>query len=235
MKKNRLLIALISLGLVFAAAFGVFADTATGNVVFDGKSVTPDYSSEDLGKSFSGLMPGDEMSFTFVLKNSSGSDSDWYMVDKVVSSFEDGAKAANGAYTYEIKYISPSGTENVLFSSENVGGDQQSGEPVGLHQATTSLEDYFYLDTLKAGQEGKIEISIAIDGESHSNTYMDTFADLNVNFAVEIPQTPTQTVVYKTTPSTGDNSNVAVYAGMAFVSATAILGAILYLRRRKSL
>ena len=78
-------------------------------------------------------------------------------------------------------------------------------------------------------------MSTLIQCQNVTKRYGNTVALDNVNFAVEIPQTPTQTVVYKTTPSTGDNSNVAVYAGMAFVSATAILGAILYLRRRKSL
>ena len=231
MKKTRFITALAAIALAVTSLFGVLADSVSGNVVFDGKAVTPDYSAEDISKSFSGLMPGDEMSFTFNLKNNSGKDSDWYMVDKVISSFEDGAKAANGAYTYEIKYVSPAGAENIIFSSESVGGDEESGEPTGLHQATTSLEDYFYLDTIKAGQSGKVVISIAIDGESHSNTYMDTFADLNVNFAVEVPETTT-TTVYVTAPRTGDDSSIALFAGAALISALAVAGITVILKRR---
>ena len=60
-----------------------------------------------------------------------------------------------------------------------------SAAGVGLHEATSALKDYFYLDTLTTGQTGKVTLNVALDGESQGNRYQDTLADLQMNFAVE--------------------------------------------------
>lgn len=52
--------------------------------------------------------------------------------------------------------------EDVLFSNEALGGeDAQKGAGEGLKQATGSLEDYFFLDTLENGQSGKVYLTVS--------------------------------------------------------------------------
>ena len=83
-------------------------------------------------------------------------------------------------------YRNGAGEEATLYSSENVGGDGKGGLPEqGLHEATDSLEDFFYLDTLDAGGEGLITLKVCLDGETQGNAYQDTMAKLQMNFAVE--------------------------------------------------
>ena len=60
----------------------------------------------------------------------------------------------------------------------------------GLKEATSSLKEYFYLDTLSRNQSGVITLEVALDGETQGNDYQDTLADLQMEFAVELRDTP---------------------------------------------
>ncbi len=160
------------------------------------------------------------------------------MTNEVVKSLEqeeDGEQTANGgAYTYVLTYTESGtgGGSRVLYSSESVGGDKSAGAlGVGLHEATSSLEDYFYLDTLEAGKSGIVSLQIALDGETQGNAYQKTLAQLKMNFAVEkvsslAPETEnkggttrkvTQKKVIYTVgaPQTGDTANPLLWSGLA--------------------
>ena len=72
----------------------------------------------------------------------------------------------------------------VLYDSDAVGGDSTArGE--GLHKVSNSLEDYLYLDTLTPEQKGTVSLKVSLDGETQGNGYQNTFANLQINFAVE--------------------------------------------------
>lgn len=166
----------------------------------------------DLDDAVSGMEPGDSIVLTLSLKNENQeAATDWYMTNKVLYSLED--RSANtgttgGAYTYELIYTNRNGVENVLFTSDTVGGEfgeesgidsESAGE--GLHAATSALEDYFYLDTLNPSQGGTITLRIVLDGETQGNDYQDTLADLQMNFAVEVQPGP---VTVEETPPPGN-------------------------------
>ena len=109
------------------------------------------------------------------------------MTNKVLHSLEDRSKNSGikgGAYTYLLTYTSPTGAVSTIFDSDTVGGEGVSAAGVGLHQATESLKDFFFLDTLDKGQTGRITLKIELDGETQGNDYQDTLADLQMNFAV---------------------------------------------------
>ena len=68
---------------------------------------------------------------------------------------------------------------------ETVGGESEQAERQGLYEATSGLEDSFYLDTLKSGEAGEISLRVALDGETQGNDYQNTLARLRLNLAVE--------------------------------------------------
>lgn len=165
------------------------AETFTGssnwNVTFTGKDMKSSFKSTDIDETIYQMLPGDSVEITLALKNEDTKDSDWYMSNKILSSFEDSKSAAEGgAYTYVLTYVNGDGESSLIYSSESVGGENSQGG-VGLHNATDSMEEYFYLDRLGAGKSGKIVLKVALDGETQGNSYQDTLAELQMTFATE--------------------------------------------------
>ncbi len=219
MKKRKLLLSLLGGvfllgGLTFALpGMKAQAETSYGaddwNVVFTSESkMVSNFGMQDLDDVISGLQPGDNAIITLQLKNEHPSSTDWYMTNEVIASLEDRSTneaTYGGAYTYNLTYTNSAGAVTVLFSSDTVGGDisdknaeEEGGE--GLHEATDSLEQFFYLETLATGQSGYITLEVALDGETQGNDYQDTMADLQMNFAVELTRTSTTTTVEEPTP-----------------------------------
>ena len=47
------------------------------------------------------------------------------------------------------------------------------------------MDEFFYLDRLASGENGKIGLTVALDGETQGNGYQNTLAKLQLAFAVE--------------------------------------------------
>ena len=183
-----LLAALTLAGVNISEARAEVYEGAEGwEVSFTGNGMESSFKSSELSDGASALQPGDEITFRVALKNEYSGDTDWYMANEVLSSLEDSQKVAQGgAYTYILAYRNGAGEDITLYSSENVGGEGKGGlSEQGLHEATDSLEDFFYLDTLEAGGESLITLKVCLDGETQGNAYQDTMAKLQMNFAVE--------------------------------------------------
>lgn len=191
MKKRVFGLLLAVLLLAEGGALTARAEDYTGGegwqVTFTGDQMKSSFQSSELSDAASALQPGDQITFQIALKNEDSGSTDWYMSNEVLASLEDSQRVAQGgAYTYILTYRNAADEETVLYSSENVGGErrvQPSGE--GLHEATDSLEQFFYLDTLQTAQDGLITLKICLDGETQGNAYQDTLAKLQMNFAVE--------------------------------------------------
>lgn len=211
-------------------------------VSFDGKKMTSTFKNTDIDDKIYEMEPGDTVDFHIQLKNEYKQTTDWYMTNKVLKSLEDAQTVAEGgAYSYILTYIKQDGTKETLYSSEEVGGETKNASGEGLHQATNSLKDYFYLDRLKSGQSGEITLKVKLEGETQGNTYQDTLAKLQMNFAVELvddsttpgtPNNPTKTPPKKspsrTTVKTGDNSRVLLYSVIALIAGLVCAGAVVY-------
>lgn len=211
-------------------------------VSFDGKKMTSTFKNTDIDDKIYEMEPGDTVDFHIQLKNEYKQTTDWYMTNKVLKSLEDAQTVAEGgAYSYILTYIKQDGTKEILYSSEEVGGETKNASGEGLHQATNSLKDYFYLDRLKSGQSGEITLKVKLEGETQGNTYQDTLAKLQMNFAVELvddsttpgtPDNPTKTPPKKspsrTTVKTGDNSRVLLYSVIALIDGLVCAGAVVY-------
>ena len=155
-------------------------------VTFDGKGMTSTFKNAEIDDAVYALEPGDTVELHLSLTNGDSNSSDWYMTNEVLNSLEDAKSVAEGgAYTYVLTYIRPDGTKNVLYDSTQVGGETKSASGQGLHQATGSLKNYFYLDQLEAGKSGQITLKVGLEGETQGNAYQNTLAKLQMNFAVE--------------------------------------------------
>lgn len=193
MKKKLFHLVLPGVLLAFMT-MNVCAETSYGGsdwrVIFtDEKKMESSFKTSDINDTIYGIQPGDNAVIELSLKNENKTATDWYMTNKVLYSLEDrsaNSGATGGAYTYRLVYTDKDHTETVLFDSDTVGGDQNSGGREGLREATAGLEDYFYLDTLDTGDSGKITLEVALEGETQGNDYQNTLADLQMNFAVEL-------------------------------------------------
>ncbi|NBK91629.1 hypothetical protein D5278_06475 [bacterium 1XD21-13] len=242
--------------LTFTTALPVYAQapnepyTVSGrddwSVTFtDKQKMVSNFKTSDLNDEVSRMQPGDRVILTMKIKNEDSNATDWYMTNKVLDSLEASTKAdANGgAYGYRLVYQNPAGQETVLFDSEKVGGENESlsraAARVGLEEATTALEDYFILDTLKKGQSGIITLTVGLDGETQGNAYQDTLADLTMNFAVErrpspenSTREPRETVIVRAdTVRTADDNQLLLYTALLLTSGMVLLLLTLYCRK----
>lgn len=220
-------------------------------VVFDGKDMNSNFTSNDFEEDARNIQPGDSIDLKVQVKNTGNDESDWYMANEVIQSLEDAnTTATGGAYEYRLTYVNPANTESVLYDSETVGGDGTSGS-TGLHQATDTLEEYFYLGRLKKNEAGSVHLRVAVDGETQGNSYQQTLAQLEMKFAVEkvavgeeivrnvttTTTTPTRfTTTTTTSPvKTGDNTRILIMSAVALASGVVllILGAVVMKRRKE--
>lgn len=220
--KKKILCLAITLLMVVGASLTVQAEDFEGSkawlVDFNGEEMVSNFSSEELADDMLNVQPGDNITFQVNISNSSSEVTDWYMVNEVLQTLEDSNNSAEGgAYTYILTYIAENGEEEILYSSDLVGGEEdiiKEGE--GLHQATNSLEDYFYLDTLKAGGKGTVKLFVEIEGETTGIDYQETLAKLKINFAVEKGKNVTYV-------ETGDTSKLMTFSIALLLSGIVLL------------
>lgn len=184
---------------------------------FKGDKIESNFTSAAIADEILQILPGDTITLEVSIQNSSEDETDWYMTNEVLETLEESKDSAEGgAYTYILTYKGADGTETVLYSSDTVGGEGTVAENLeGLHQATDSLEDYFFLERLDKGEKGTVSLFVELDGETQGNDYQSTLARLQMNFAVEKVAGP---IVVQT----GDASNMMMYAGMALVAGLAL-------------
>jgi hypothetical protein len=209
--KKTILCLVVAMAMVVGASFTTYAEEIQGSkswlVDFDGNNMNSNFKSSELTEEIlNAIEPGDSIALQVTIKNSSDGTTDWYMTNEVLETLEESQSEANGgAYTYYLSYTDASGVETVLYNSEDVGGDDTSGGE-GLHQATNSTKDYFYLDRLEAGKSGAVHLIVSLDGETQGNDYQNTLAKLQMNFAVEKVTTTVSATPSSDKPSTGTSA-----------------------------
>ena len=223
--KKKILCLVMTLLMVVGASMTAHAEDFIGSddwtVSFTGEKMESNFSATDMDESILNIQPGDSIRVQVNISNDSTRTTDWYMTNAVLKSLEDaGSPAKGGAYTYKLSYVAVDGTETVLFDSDAVGGENtDENVSEGLHQATESLEDYFYLDTLKTGEKGIVYLYVQLEGETQGNAYQDTLAELAMNFAVELVEDGTiiQTV------KTGDAAPIMLFSLLALLSGVVVM------------
>lgn len=237
---------MIIAAVVFAAlAFpgAAYANSLKGSsdwsVTFNSsEKMVDNFSAKQWADDIGSLQPGDDITFTVNLHHDHNTACDWYMANDVIKSLEENY-AAGSAYGYKLTYTNPSGTTRTLYDSTKVGGDDTKG----LLEATSALEDFFYLDNLKKGQSAKVNLLVTLDGETEGNAYFDTLAQLKMKFAVELPSTRGTSSSSSTTTTrgsdrsavqTGDDTDLFPFYMAMVVSGAALLAlGIFSMRSRK--
>ena len=226
MKKNIvsliLVLAVLMMMTVSASAESLEGSDGWKVEFVKGNKLVSNFKSSDIADELSNLQPGDDMTFTITLKNTSGNLVDWYMFNRVIKSLEDTqSTASGGAYSYKLTYLTSVNTLITLYDSETVGGELPEGSkvPEGLKSADSNLKDYLWLETMQTGRSGVVTLQVKLEGETQGNGYQNTKADFQMRFAVEV--VPGRTVV-----KTGDETMklIPFYIGMGV---TGILFAVL--------
>lgn len=227
MKKKILCLAMMVMmvvGTTMTAHAEDFKGSGDWLANFTGDKIESNFSSAAIADEILQILPGDTITLEVTIQNSSEDETDWYMTNAVLETLEGSNDSAEGgAYTYILTYKGSDGTEKVLYSSETVGGENSAG----LEEATGSLEDYFFLERLDEGEKATVELFVELDGETQGNSYQDTLARLQMNFAVEKVAGP---IVVQT----GDSANLMLYSAIALGSGLVLLVlAVMNAKRRK--
>lgn len=242
--KKKMKCLILALSLLIVSPLTVSAEDYQGedgwSVQFNGKEMKSTFKGSDIDDSIYRLEPGDSVKLHITLDNKYEKVTDWYMSNEVLQSLEDSQSAAGGgAYTYILTYINSKGESTVLYDSESVGGEGNAGGK-GLHQATNSLEDYFYLDRLESKSHGEITLLVGLEGETQGNSYQNTLAKLQMNFAAEPVTDPAAPSNPSGKPGgnairsvkTGDNANTMVFVLLTLIAGmTCVLLVILRMKK----
>ena len=230
------------------ASVTAFAEDRKGQsgweVSFNGKKMTSNFTSANMGDEINAMQPGDSVELTITLRNAFDGKADWYMKNEVLQALEDAGDAAGGAYDYLLTYTDAAGETSTLYSSEKFGGDGRING-VGLHGATKTLEDYFYLERMGKDAKGTVKLKVALDGETLVNNYQNTYAKLQMDFATELvegeggttpaspsPNRPGSSSSNREIIKTGDQARVTLYMTLMLAAGMVLLLlAIIRLRR----
>lgn len=220
MKKKILCLAMMAMmvvGTTMTANAEDFKGSQTWLANFTGEKIESNFTSAAIADEILQILPGDTITLEVSIQNSFEDETDWYMTNEVLKTLEESKDVAEGgAYTYILSYEGSDGTVKELYNSDTVGGEGNvTADLEGLHQATDSLKDYFFLERLDKSEKGTVKLFVKLDGETQGNDYQDTLARLQMNFAVEKVAGP---IVVQT----GDATNMMMYAGMAFVAGVAL-------------
>jgi hypothetical protein len=216
---SLLLVTLLVIGSV-ATAYGESYNGPDGlYVTYDGKALTSNLKLADL---LDELQPGDDITIKVTLNNNADGETDWWMKNDVLRTFEESSKASGGAYTYQLSY---NGQD--IYSSSNLGGDAtETIAKDGLHNADKSLEDFFFLEMLTKGQKREVVLKVALDGETQGNAYMDTIANLDLVFAVE-PRATKEVIV-----KTGDTTVILPYIATGLAGLVLLIAVLVFGRKK---
>ena len=157
-------------------------------VSFQGTEMLSNFTAEDINAQIGNVLPGGSVTIQVEVQNDSQDDTDWYMKNEVLKSFEEANAASGGAYTYELVYTPEGGSEQVLYSNDTIGGEREAAGSQGgeVSQGLMMVNDgYFYLDAMTPGKKGTVRLTVSLDGETLTNDYSDSQAAINLAFAVE--------------------------------------------------
>lgn len=197
---KRYLIALLALVMLLGILpVTAGAETRYGgdgwSVTFSGNRMISNFKTSDMDDAIYAMEPGDTVFFKVALNSVYSGSTSWYMENRVLKSLEDSRDVASGgAYSYILTYTDFAGNTRTLYNSDEVGGETvTAGGDEGLHQATVSLKEFFFLDDIDKNEPGYITLQVHLEGETQGNDYQNTLAELQMRFAVELnAETPTK-------------------------------------------
>ena len=223
---RKRLIAVFLTILVISCVFPVsvyaesFDSTLIWNAVIKSSSKIDCDFPDEIDEYMKTMQPGDTFTIYVNIRSESDEDVDLYMANRTVKWLEQKDEAENGNYIYELSYLAPGKSDYSYIYYSGIGGGK-----IGFNEATDELKDFFLLGTYSKGDEGKVLLSVTLDGPTLDNEYQDTVGQLKLLFAVVETETP---------PPTGYELKLLPYYIIMLISGTALLVvAVSTLKRRK--
>ena len=239
MNRRYILISVLILLLSTVFPFAVKAETISFDVTFESAGGDYRISGNDDDTSvydvLKGMQPGDTADVEFVLKNNTNKTIVWWMKNNALTSFEDKGVAKHGAYTYDLSLVNSSGTQSVLYSNNEVGGQDSTQ---GLHEATETLkDDFIYLEEVGGGQTIRVKLHLELEGETQSNLYQEVLGQLEFIFATELVESGKKIiyVIPKTGVEKGEELRTDNTLTLLVSLALMLLAIIYILFKKKSL
>ena len=243
---KKVFICLLAALMLMAAGAGAFADSMKNEekytAEFTGNELSIiGYDEGKIAEIVNSMQPGDDVTITIYLRNSSSGSVAWYMHNEAIKTMEESvSSAAGGLYTYRLTYTDTSGKVlKTFYDSSKIGGELTGASaPEGLNQINDKLKDWFYVDTFSPKQERMVQFYISLEGETQGNIYQNAAATIQARFAVEPVKSNTTTggggtsTLYSTRPKTGDAARPGLWAVMALLCAG---GFTVMRRKRKAL
>ena len=224
------------------------AADAEPTVTFDGKQIV--YSNDnvtDFGDAFDNMLPSETRTQEIILKNADQRTVDFYMSAQVLKSLQE--IGADHAFYHVSLDLVQNGTSTRIYGDgkelATVGGSNNGAR--GLKELDDTLDAYYLLAVLKAGETAKLQLTVELDGESGDNVYMARDGKIQFDFRVQYddPKAP-EVITVKGDPvvhvvkkvqtiyrgvKTGDQAPIAVFLGALALSAILVL--LVIIRRKK--
>ncbi len=226
MKKRLKILCLICIA-VLSLPMVVCAE-ATPKATFDG-SAEIKYNYDDttnFGDGFVNMMPGETRSQDIILENTSEEIVDFYMKTEILKTFEEVKKTSGAAYQVMLSVTGPQGSQVIYGGSEDDGSSRIGADEQGLGNLNDSMSDWFKVATLGYMQQATITMHVALDGESHTNSYQNAQGTFQFEFKAgyedednvvtifeQLEDVIVNQIVYTNGVKTGDNAVPLLLAG----------------------
>lgn len=241
------------LGMLLALFLGLgtvsLAADAEPTVTFDGKQIVhSNYDVTDFGDAFDNMLPSETRTQEILLKNADQRAIDFYMSAQVLKSLQE-IGADNAFYHVSLDLVQNGISTRIYGDGQElvtVGGSNNGAR--GLKELDDSLDTYYLLAVMKAGETAKLQLTVELDGESGDNVYMARDGKIQFDFRVQYddPKAP-EVITVKGDPvvhvvkkvqtiyrgvKTGDQAPIAIFVGALVFAAILIL--LVLLRRKKA-
>lgn len=181
--KKRLLILCMFCITVLSLPMITYAEN-TPRATFDG-STEIKYNYDDttnFGDGFVNMMPGETRTQDIILDNTSEKIVDFYMRTETLKTFEEVKKTSGAAYQVMLTVTDPSGTRVIYGGTEEDGSSRIGADDQGLGNLNGNINEWFKVVTLDHNQQATITMKVSLDGESHTNSYMDAEGTFQFEF-----------------------------------------------------
>ena len=88
MKRKISILFAVLLAVSLSVSVYAQSGTVTGTVTFDGKKLSSSYTAADFTAPANALQPGDDLTYTITLTNNHKEETEWWMYNRVIESFE---------------------------------------------------------------------------------------------------------------------------------------------------
>lgn len=180
MKKRVLAAAVLALTMLMGTTLNTLA--ADNDIItFDGdtKSFVTDIGG-DAQNGFEGMLPGESRTLTMNLYNEASEELKFFMNSDILE--KDIAEQGDQRAVYDFSIQK----DNETFFQAVIGGEATNNISAGKEFLTE--DNRILLATLKKGERSELSITIALDGDSMGEEYMNAAGKLKFEFSAETPE-----------------------------------------------